>query len=95
MPIVRVDDLKSFLRATSFQIVVAAADAAETIDQIDLTRPTMLLLGNEGEGVSSDLMELAQRRASITQQGRIGSLNVGVAAGVLLYEALRQRLTVE
>ncbi len=95
VPIVRVDDLKLFLRATSFQIVVADADAAETIDQIDLTRPTMLLLGNEGEGASPELMELAPRRASIPQQGRIGSLNVGVAAGVMLYEALRQRLTVE
>ena len=83
------------MRATSFQIVVADADAAETIDQIDLTHPTLLVLGNEGEGVSPELMELALHRASIPQQGRIGSLNVGVAASVMLYEAVRQRLTVE
>lgn len=93
VPIVRVGDLAAALRKLGRQVVVAAAEAETRLDQVDFRIPSLIVLGNEGAGVSSELEALASVRAAIPQEGKIDSLNVGVAAGVMLYEALRQRLT--
>lgn len=93
VPIVRVIDLRSYLQVTQLPVLVATADAATTIDQVNFRRPVLVVLGNEGDGVSPELLALAHQRVAIPQQGRISSLNVGVAAGIILYEARRQRTT--
>jgi 23S rRNA (guanosine2251-2'-O)-methyltransferase len=91
VPLVRVNDLAGAIATLDRQIIVAVMDGDTTLDSIDFQQPSLVVLGNEGSGVADDLMELASVRASIPQAGRIESLNVGVAAGVILYEAQRQR----
>jgi RNA methyltransferase, TrmH family len=59
--------------------------------QCDLTRPAALLIGNEGSGLSPDLLDRCDARISIPMPGPVESLNAAVAASILLYEAARQR----
>ncbi len=59
--------------------------------QADLTGPIAILIGNEGAGLSSELLERADRRIAIPTPGPVESLNAAVAASILLYEAARQR----
>ena len=65
---------------------------ARLLYDLDLTRKTAFVLGNEHRGVSDDAAAQADGLVIIPMRGMIESLNVSVAAGVCLYEALRQRL---
>jgi tRNA G18 (ribose-2'-O)-methylase SpoU len=58
---------------------------------IDFRKPTALLLGGEGAGLPQHISQQADQRVSIPMHGRVESLNVGVAAALVLYEAFRQR----
>ena len=71
---------------------VCADMGGETMYDLDLTGPMGLVIGNEGEGVSRLVREACDFTASIPMQGDIDSLNASVAAGVLAYEIVRQRL---
>jgi TrmH family RNA methyltransferase len=82
--------------AAGLQVVVAVRPEAEPEPprpywELDWTRPTVLLLGNEGAGVSLQLEALANQRATIPHSPVVESLNVAVAAAPLLLERLRQR----
>ena len=68
-----------------------AAEAGETYDRIDFTQPTALVLGAEGQGLRRLVRESCDRRVSIPMRGHVESLNVSVAAAVVLFEAVRQR----
>jgi 23S rRNA (guanosine2251-2'-O)-methyltransferase len=68
-----------------------AGEAPETYDQVDLTVPTALVLGAEGIGLRRLVRERCDRLVSIPMRGTVDSLNVSVAAGVVLFEAVRQR----
>jgi 23S rRNA (guanosine2251-2'-O)-methyltransferase len=57
----------------------------------DFTHPTVIVTGSEGEGLSARIRKLCDVRLSIPMQGKIGSLNASVAAGVVFFEARRQR----
>ena len=82
-----VEDLKE----AGVWTVGLAAEAADAYDAIDLTLPTALVLGAEGAGLRRLVRERCDRLASIPMRGHVGSLNVSVAAGVVLFEAVRQR----
>jgi len=58
---------------------------------VDFTRPTVIVLGNEGAGLSADLQHQATVQVRIPMERAVESLNVGIAAALLLYEARRQR----
>lgn len=80
------------LRAEGLTIVATsiAEDACEPW-AVDFTRPTALVLGNEQRGVSAEAADAADVRVTIPMRGMVQSLNLSVAAGVLLFEAMRQR----
>lgn len=68
-----------------------AGEAGDPYDAVDFTLPTALVLGAEGSGLRRLVRERCDRIVSIPMQGRVNSLNVSVAAGVTLFEAVRQR----
>jgi 23S rRNA (guanosine2251-2'-O)-methyltransferase len=70
-----------------------AGEAATTYDSIDFTLPTAVVLGAEGAGLRRLVRERCDHLAAIPMQGHVGSLNVSVAAGIALFEAVRQRRT--
>jgi len=78
------------LKAAGLWIACADADGP-SLYEADLTGPVALVLGAEGEGVSRLVRENADFVVGIPMLGRIGSLNVSVAAGVLIYEVVRKR----
>ncbi len=79
------------LKEAAVWTVGLASDAPDSYDAIDLTLPTALVLGAEGTGLRRLVRERCDRIASIPMRGHVGSLNVSVAAGVVLFEAVRQR----
>ncbi len=88
-------DLPQFLRiqaAASLQILAACADG-KSYWEVDLKRPTIFLLGNEGSGLSSEISALASGRIAIPMAAGVESLNVAITAALLIYEAKRQRET--
>jgi 23S rRNA (guanosine2251-2'-O)-methyltransferase len=81
------DDLKQ----VGVWTVGLAPDARKTYDQIDYTLPTAVVVGAEGSGLRRLVRERCDWLVAIPMQGHVGSLNVSVAAGVVLFEAVRQR----
>ncbi len=80
------------LQSQGVKAIATLANAQKTYWEYDFTQPTLILLGNEGKGLSEELIELADEGISIPQSNRVESLNVAVSAALLLYEAKRQRL---
>jgi tRNA (guanosine-2'-O-)-methyltransferase len=87
-----VADCYARLRAEGFRVFAThLTDDAVPLHEVDLTRPSALVLGNEHRGVSDEAARLADANVRIPMMGMIQSLNVSVAAAVALFEALRQR----
>jgi TrmH family RNA methyltransferase len=84
-------EVEERLRARGIAIVATTAEGGEPYDQARLDGPLALLFGNEGSGLPEDALARADRRVRIPVAGPVESLNVGVAAGVVLFEAARQR----
>ena len=80
-----------WLAARGVTTIAAAAADGERYDAVDLTGPVALLVGNEGAGLPTDVVARAGRRITIPMAPPVASLNVAVAAGILLFEAARQR----
>lgn len=64
---------------------------SEEYDRVSYTGPCAIVIGNEGNGVSKEILELSDSRIRIPMEGQVESLNAGVAASVLLYEIYRQK----
>jgi TrmH family RNA methyltransferase len=84
-------DLLAFLAGYRGMSVALAGSAEASVYELDLRVPLLLLVGNEGQGISPALLALAARRARIPMPGRAESLNAAVAGSVALFEAVRQR----
>lgn len=80
-----------FLKDSGLKVICAGEKSAETASDVQLTGPTVLILGSEDKGISRELVALSDNQIKIPMTGAIGSLNVSVAAGILLYEIVRQR----
>ncbi len=94
MNVSKVPNLKTaayYLLESGFQIVAATEKAEGYIYDVDFTKPTAIVMGAEDKGISDGMRKLANAEAKIPMAGQIGSLNVSVAASVVLYEAVRQR----
>ena len=79
------------LRSAGLRVMTTAVHGAESATKTNLTGPTALLIGNEGNGVPNDLASRCDGAITIPTTGPVESLNAAVAASVLLYEASRQR----
>jgi 23S rRNA (guanosine2251-2'-O)-methyltransferase len=82
------------LKARGIWVVGFDAAGTERWDAVDLTRPVALVLGGEGRGIRRLVREHCDHLVSIPHFGHVSSLNVSVAAGIALYEAVRQRRAV-
>ena len=80
------------LRQSGFNVVAVSEQADINYTTADYTVPTALVLGAEDTGISPEVLKECDTFVSIPMFGHIGSLNVSVAAGVLMYEVVRQRL---
>ncbi|SNZ02860.1 tRNA (guanosine-2'-O-)-methyltransferase [Persephonella hydrogeniphila] len=90
-----VKDINSFFKEKKkegFQIVATyLSEDSVHFREIDYTKPTLIVVGNEIQGVSKEVLEYADNKIIIPMYGMAQSLNVSVATGVILYEAQRQR----
>jgi RNA methyltransferase, TrmH family len=86
-----VEDCFEHLRAAGIKIWTTSVHAAEPANQVNLTGPIAILIGNEGNGVPLELAAKADGALTIPCPGPVESLNASIAASILLYEAARQR----
>lgn len=73
------------------QIIATVPTATQTYWDIDFSQPSIILMGNEGAGLSADLMDLADQQVTIPLAPGVESLNVAIATALILYEAKRQQ----
>jgi TrmH family RNA methyltransferase len=95
LPIVPIGDGATFMKVCKqkgFQTAATVLTGDKTHFDIDLTKPTVVVLGQEGAGLPQDIMADIDLRVRIPMAETIDSLNVAVAAAVILYEAMRQRM---
>lgn len=79
------------LQQAGFKVVASSEKAEKLIYDVDMTGPTAIIMGSEGEGISKGILSLADEMAKVPQFGEIGSLNVSVASAIVAFEAVRQR----
>ncbi len=95
LPVCREQSLQKtveYLKNSGFRIIAASEKGDKVYTTGNYTGPICLIMGSEGKGVSTEVLALCDEWLSIPILGQIDSLNVSVAAGVLIYEALKQRL---
>ncbi len=94
IPLCRVRDLVTavrFLKDSGVVVLAADEKGRQPLSEIDLTQPVAIIVGSEGEGIAPELLRLADHIVFIPQAGSLDSLNVAVAAGIMMYEVGRQR----
>lgn len=94
IPVCRVQSLKAiveFLKNSGLKVVAATEKGAVNYNEANYQGPLTLVMGAEDTGISSDLLALSDVRSKIPILGDIESLNVSVAAGILMYEIIKSR----
>jgi TrmH family RNA methyltransferase len=89
IPVMLADELPTILERVD--LLISDSSARKPIDHADLTRPIAIAIGSEGHGVGQELRLRPHSLVAIPMSGRIESFNAGIAAGIMLYEAQRQR----
>lgn len=95
IPVCRENNLKDailFLKNSGIKVVAATEKAAEFYTDTDFSVPTAIVMGSEDEGVATEHLRTCDELVKIPQFGTIQSLNVSVAAGVMIYEVIKQRM---
>ena len=85
------DEAIDFLKKYNFNIFSAILQESEPYHSQDYTLPTAIVVGTEATGLTEEWRQAATKNVSIPMQGVIDSMNVSVAAGILIFEAKRQR----
>ena len=94
IPVIHVEDnraLRELMDHLGKRLVVTSFDTDNDYFDVDLSADIALVIGNEGNGVSQELMQMADVKVKIPMEGRLESLNASVAAGILMYERCRGR----
>ena len=94
MPICKVDHIKDavfHMQACGIKVIAATEKTDNTIFDVSFTDPCAIVMGSEGKGINPSVLKVADEKAKLPLLGEIESLNVSVACGAFLYEALRQR----
>jgi RNA methyltransferase, TrmH family len=72
-------------------VLATSSHKGKPLHEADFTGAAMIVVGNEGAGVPAEILSLADELVTIPHSPRVESLNAGIAASILLYEAARQR----
>ncbi len=80
-----------FMKESGLKVITAVEKSGDIVSQTDLRGPLVVIMGSEDKGISPELTALADLQVRIPMKGGISSLNVSVAAGIILYEIARQR----
>jgi TrmH family RNA methyltransferase len=88
---VKLEEVSATLRSKNVRLIATSSHKGTPIDQADLKTPAAIFFGNEGSGLPRDLMAKMDEFISIPHTQQVESLNAGVAASIVLYEAARQR----
>lgn len=94
LPVCREENLfqtVKYLQNSGFQVVGCTEKVSKTIYEVDFKDPTAIVMGSEEDGISDEILRICDSLTTIPMTGRVGSLNVSVATGVILFETLRQR----
>lgn len=95
IPVHRSDNLKdtiNYLKQSGLTIVAASEHSNTDYYTADFKQPVAIIMGSEEDGVSPEYLKMADLKVKIPLLGNISSLNVSVAAGILLFEAVKQRM---
>ena len=95
MPVLKIDDPEetiSGLKKEGYQIIATTAHSRSSYLDVDYMKPTAFLIGQEGSGLSREVLESADKGVFIPMGKGVESLNAAVSASILIYEAFRQRL---
>jgi len=93
-PVCRVKSITrcvNYLKESGLKIIAATEKSGTVVNSVNLTGPSAIILGSEDRGISRELLDLSECQVAIPIEGSIGSLNVSVSAGIMLYEVIRQR----
>jgi 23S rRNA (guanosine2251-2'-O)-methyltransferase len=94
VPIVQTESIAEAakrMQASGINVVACSEKATQQIGDCDFTQPTAMVIGNEGRGVSGEMLALSDQILSIPMLGKVSSLNAAVSAAVAMYEVARQR----
>lgn len=94
IPICKVDHIKDaifLLQASGITTVAATEKTEQSLYDVTLSGPTAIVMGAEDRGINPSVLKIIDEKAKLPMFGTIGSLNVSVACGAFLYEAVRQR----
>lgn len=96
LPICRVNHIKDAiytLQASAIKIVAATEKTEDLVYSVDFKQPIAIVMGSEHRGINPSVLKIVDYKAKLPILGSIDSLNVSVACGAFLYEALRQRIS--
>ena len=85
-------DAMFYMQASGIKVIAATEKTEDTIFDVSFVEPCAIIMGSEGKGINPSVLKLVDHKAKLPMYGDIGSLNVSVACGAFLYEAVRQRL---
>lgn len=95
IPICKVDHVKDavfYLQSSDIALVAATEKTEDTIYDMDFNKGVAIIMGSEDKGINPSVLKIVDNKAKLPMFGTISSLNVSVACGAFLYEAIRQRL---